>query len=93
MIYESLDGKIYKNKEEVFKAVMEHLQHKFNISGNFNNWTEEERNAWVEHCRPNIAKASIASRKLFEDEEFKKQVYEKVKQAWTPEIRKSHVRL
>ena len=47
MIYESLDGKIYKNKEEVFKAVREYLQYKFNISGNFDNWTEEDHLLYI----------------------------------------------
>ena len=47
MIYESLDGKIYKNKEEVFKAVMEHLQYKFNISIYFSSWTEEDDSLYV----------------------------------------------
>ena len=63
MIYESLDGKIYKDKEEVFKAIMEHLQYKFNISGNFDNWTEEDHLLYVcTQCMVDYDRSLIGSK-------------------------------
>ena len=63
MTYESLDGKVYKDKKEVFKAVTEHLQYKFNINGNFNSWTESDHLLYVcTQCMIDYDRSLIGSR-------------------------------